>query len=120
MFSASSRQSPRKTKIQHGLSARTGWSRPPCRWALPLPLWNLTYIRIKNTAKSRIGPRILTAGRPAWQADDRLGKAGNGRNHVVERHRAAWGLADDDGEQVHIAPVGRIELCERVADGAEI
>src|SRR5580692_3310877 len=111
---------PRKTKNQPGLSTRTGWPGPPCWWALPIPPWSLAYIRIKNTAKSRIGPRILTPSRPARQADDRLGKPGNGRNHVVERHRAARGLADDDGEQVHIAPVERIERCERVADGAEI
>src|ERR1700730_13515102 len=112
--------SPRKTKNQPGLSARTGWSRPPCWWALPIPPRSLTYIRIKNAAKTGIGPRTLNPGRPARQADDRLGEAGNARNHVVERHRAARGLADDDGEQVHIAPVERIERRERVADGAEI
>src|SRR3984893_5590796 len=112
--------SPRKTKNQPGLSARNGWSRPPCWWALPIPPWSLTYIGIKNAAKTGIDPRILTPGRPAGQADDRLGEAGNGRNHVVERHRAARGLADDDGEQVHVAPVERIERREGVADSAEI
>src|SRR6202035_491772 len=112
--------SPRKTKNQPGLSARTGWSRPRCWWALPIPPWSLAYIRIKNAAKTGIDPQILTPGRPARQADDRLGEAGNGRNHVVERHRAARRLADDDGEQAHVAPVERIERGQRVADGAEI
>src|SRR5580692_3883888 len=119
-FSASSRQSPRKTKNQPVLSARTGWSRPPCWWALPIPPRTLAYIRIKNTAKTRIGPEILTPGRPARQADDRFGEAGNGRYHIAERHRTARRLADDDGEQAHVAAVERIERGQGVADGAEI
>ena len=87
---------------------------------MPIPPWSLTYIGIKNAAKTGIGPRILTLGRPAGQADDRLGEAGNAGNHVVERHRAARRLTDNDGEQVHVAPKERIERGQRMTDSAEI